>query len=151
MAGKVTRSLSDRFWEKVTKTDGCWLWTANMNKKGYGRLWLNGRNEFAQRVSWYLHFGKRDEALLVLHKCDTPSCVNPDHLFLGTNADNMLDKRLKGRSAKGEGNGNRKLTNEQIIAIRNSQGSVKEISQQFNIDKTQVYNIQSRKQWKHVG
>jgi hypothetical protein len=150
MAGKVTRALGERFWEKVTKTNGCWLWIANSNKKGYGRFWINGRNEFSHRVSWMLHFVEIPHGMLVLHKCDNPSCVNPAHLFLGTDADNQSDKKEKGRSAKGERNGNRKLTNEQVRVIRKSVGSPQELATQFNIDKTQIYNIISRKQWKHV-
>jgi hypothetical protein len=150
MAGKVTRSVEDRFWEKVIKTERCWLWVGNRNKKGYGRFWLDGRNHFAQRVSWRLHHGPFNDELRVLHRCDRPSCVHPDHLFLGTDADNQTDKVAKGRSAAGEKNGNRKLTVAQVKAIRASAAPTKALAKRYRIDVTQVYNILARKQWRHV-
>ena len=150
MAGKVTRTLRDRFVEKVKKTNSCWNWIANRNKKGYGRFWVNGKNEFAHRTAWEIAFGKINGDVRVLHRCDNPSCVKPTHLFLGTHADNGLDKARKGRSAKGEKNGNSKLSVEDVIFIRNSGNSVSELADDFGMDRTQIWNIIKRKQWKHV-
>ena len=150
MAGKVTRSISARFWEKVKKTSSCWLWIGNKNKKGYGRFWLQGRNESAQRVSWALVFGRFNRRLYILHKCDNPSCVKPTHLFLGTLADNIVDRENKNRSAKGERNGNSKLTIAKVKLIRQSADPVGVIATEFGIDRTQVYNIKKKKQWAHV-
>lgn len=83
---------------------GCWLWTDAPNRKGYGELVVGKKVLRAHRVSWFLHFGEIKEGLHVLHKCDTPACVNPCHLFLGTNSDNMIDKKLKGRATSHESN-----------------------------------------------
>lgn len=96
-AGK-TRAPQDRFWEKVAKGDGCWLWTASTRKNGYG--WFGGLDiseTFAHRCSWIYTFGAIPDGLCVLHRCDNPPCVRPDHLFLGTQYDNIKDMISKGR------------------------------------------------------
>jgi hypothetical protein len=84
-----------RFWNKVTKTKKCWIWNA-ANKDGYGRF---GR-KYAHRISFEWHIGKIPEGLFVCHHCDNPSCVNPEHLFVGSNLDNVLDMISKGRNSK---------------------------------------------------
>jgi hypothetical protein len=76
---------------------GCWLWLGSLNLKGYGRLMIKKKSVLAHRFSWEHHNGPISKGLLVCHKCDTPSCVNPDHLFIGTHADNLRDMRNKGR------------------------------------------------------
>ena len=86
---------------------GCWLWTASKSKKGYGALRVKGKNKIASRLSWEIHNGPIPEGLQVLHDCDNSKCVNPNHLFLGTNEDNHKDKLRKGRQAKGERSGPR--------------------------------------------
>lgn len=104
----IRKTLEERFWEKVNKTEGCWLWTANTTKdrkgnKRYGLIGAGRRGEgmlYAHRVSWELHFGEVPEGMLVLHTCDTPPCVNPSHLFLGTQTVNMQDMIAKGRRGK---------------------------------------------------
>ena len=95
----ATRLLATRFWEKVKKSDDCWVWTAAIDKCGYGYIGLGPGKGMgkAHRVSWQLHKGGIPEGLCVLHKCDNPSCVNPEHLFLGTQKDNAVDRELKGR------------------------------------------------------
>lgn len=94
-----------RFWQHVVKTDGCWLWTGPSRKNGYGRLQDGDRSVLAHRLSYTMHVGPIPAGLLVCHSCDTPACVRPDHLFLGTYLDNAQDSTEKGRRATGLFNG----------------------------------------------
>ena len=106
----MLRSVADIFWQSVAKSDdkdGCWIWTGKMDRDNYGRCRSEARNASgyrkeagAHRVSWELHHGPIPKGMCVLHSCDNPSCVRPDHLFLGTHADNMRDAVLKGRHDK---------------------------------------------------
>ena len=121
------RDAVERFWEKVNKTDKCWLWTGGKASDGYGSFNYDG-GQRAHRFSWELHFGKIPSGLLVLHHCDTPGCVRPDHLFLGTQADNAKDMWRKGRGIICRHGGARKLTDEQkqeIISRYNASGHSK--------------------------
>lgn len=91
------RPLEERFWEKVNKTETCWLWTGGCSKKGYGSIWNSEGEKQTHRLSWVIHYGAIPDDMKVLHKCDNPPCVNPDHLFLGSYADNNRDRDEKGR------------------------------------------------------
>jgi len=88
--------LAERLWSKVTKTETCWTWTGARNRKGYGEIGAKGRVQKAHRIAWELTYGPIPEGLDVLHHCDNPPCCRPDHLFLGTDADNMADMMAKG-------------------------------------------------------
>lgn len=91
--------VEHRFWTKVQKSNGCWLWTGTKTK-GYGMILGPGRLPLqAHRVAWTLIFGHIPDGLSVLHHCDVPLCVKPTHLWLGTQADNLADARAKGRRA----------------------------------------------------
>lgn len=92
-----TRSLEERFWEKVEKTEGCWNWTAAKSTHGYGRIILNRKLENAHRVSYELLVGAIPEGGHLLHSCDNRRCVNPAHLTVGTHKQNMEDMSAKGR------------------------------------------------------
>lgn len=103
MSGLKDRVPMDvRFWRHVAVGDGCWDWAGSLDSHGYGRLSLPGGdngNILAHRYSAMLHFGMFDRRTMVLHRCDNPACVRPDHLFLGTQTDNMRDMAAKGRSS----------------------------------------------------
>jgi len=113
------KSLRDRFNEKVEKTPTCWLWTGNKNTSGYGMVHVN---EFktdivAHRVSFMMYKGTIQEGMDVLHKCDNPACVNPFHLWLGTNQQNVEDSQRKGRGYL-KGLRNALLSPDQVIRLR---------------------------------
>lgn len=91
------KTREERFWEKVEKTESCWLWKGNSNKFGYGVFWI-GKPIFSHRYSWIVaNVQEIPQNMFVLHRCDIPACVNPKHLFLGTKNDNMQDMIRKGR------------------------------------------------------
>ena len=90
----------ERFNQKINKTNTCWLWTGAQNSKGYGAMSYNGKVINAHRLSYLLHKGEIPDKLIVCHTCDTPRCVNPDHLWLGTHTDNNHDMIKKNRHGK---------------------------------------------------
>ena len=90
-------SIIERFFQKVNKTDSCWLWTGAFTSRGYGSFGVNGKNISAHRYSYQIHTGQIPIGLVVCHTCDTPSCVNPEHLWIGTQSDNMKDMVSKDR------------------------------------------------------
>lgn len=147
-----------RFWEKVNRFDdnSCWEWLGYKNKKGYGQISKDETRKLilAHRASWLLHNGSFDESLYVCHKCDNPSCVNPKHLFLGTNKDNMEDRDRKGRTKPGYVFGSKcgasKLKEYQVCDIRNSNLSAKELAVKYNINISTVRQILKRKTWRHI-
>ena len=93
---------SIRFWSKVNRTDGCWEWIGAKTNKGYGSTWHQGRREDTHRIAWRLVNGPIPEGMWVLHKCDNPPCVRPDHLYLGDIHQNARDAMERGRTARGE-------------------------------------------------
>lgn len=146
-----------RFWEKVRKTDGCWLWTANTNEFGHGKYWDGIRVENAHRHSWRIHNGPIPDGLSVLHRCDVPDCVNPQHLFLGTQSDNIHDMMKKGRRGytglRGEKNPHGKLDEAKVYEIRR-RGDAGEpiylLAKEFRVGWTAVDRIVRRLNWKHL-
>ncbi len=147
-----------RFWDKVRKTNDCWEWTAGSYTDGYGSFWLNGRSVHAHRLAWILINGDIPDGLCVCHHCDNPSCVNPDHLFLGTKADNNRDRDNKGRrgdcgQSPGENHAQAKLTDGQVISIRfqyENGDSQPHIAAKYNISQSAVSLIVGRKRWCHI-
>jgi hypothetical protein len=146
----------ERFWAKVYKTDSCWLWTA-AQIKGYGQLGRYGRSAYAHRVSWEIHKGPIPHGMIICHKCDVPLCVNPDHLFMGTQADNVADMISKGRKRSGCLRGSKnpvsKLDERDVPKIRkmSSEGmGVREIAPFFGVSKSTIHNVVSKKWWRHI-
>ena len=152
-------SLTTYFWKAVVKTDGCWLWQRAKTGGGYGQLARKGFRCMAHRYSWELHFGPIPEGLCVCHHCDNPSCVRPDHLFLGSHADNTGDMMTKGRRgkilvARGEASSASKLTSKQVQEIRAfySAGTMKapDLAKCYGCCKQTIYNLVHRLTWAHV-
>lgn len=138
--------IAERFWAKVNRSEGCWPWTAGTNRAGYGRIRLGGRGggvELAHRLSWKLHTGTDPGDLCVLHKCDNPPCVNPEHLFLGTPADNTQDMVRKNRTKS-------PLTPNQVLAILTDHRTGRLAAEAFNVSYDQVKAIRSGRTWNHV-
>lgn len=94
---KISEPLADRFWRHIRKSEGCWVWTGAHDQRGYGQMGRDGKTVRSTRVAWELHHGPVPDGLWVLHRCDNPPCVRPDHLFLGTSRDNHNDMWKKGR------------------------------------------------------
>lgn len=126
----------ERFWNKVEKSDGCWNWIGS-KRVGYGAFKINGKVTGAHRYSFELKNGKIPDGMIICHSCDNPSCVNPDHLFLGSHRDNTIDAFNKGRRV---GSG-RSITMEKAIELKNILKSrsctIKSISEQYGVS----YNV----------
>jgi len=146
----------ERFAKSVIKSDGCWVWKASKDKNGYGIFkGMIGEVAFtrAHRYSYALHTGDMLIGMQALHTCDNPSCVNPSHLFAGTNADNMRDKAIKGRSRTpvGEGHGKAILSERQVRRILKDPRPYTEIAAQYNVASTTIGSIKQRVSWKHLN
>ena len=130
----------------------CWLWTGHTNPQGYGRIGTSRGSEATHRVAYELFVGPVPEGLLVLHRCDVPSCVNPNHLFVGTILDNMADMTAKGRAnrPKGEKQGRSKLTDVSVRLIRTRGLSDSEFAKLFGVSIKAVWLARTNKTWKHI-
>ncbi len=132
------------------KGDGCLLFPFPIDKKGYGAINIGRKKFAAHRFAWELCNGQIPCGMNVLHKCDVPACVNPNHLFLGTQAENLADMRAKGRSAMGEKNGQAKLTPAEVRQIRSEVGSQRSIGGKYGVAQTVIGDILRRKSWRFV-
>lgn len=183
---ELTEDRKKRFWISVNK-DGpiiraelgpCWIWMAGVNKKGYGRTGIGHATKFScHRISWVIAHGEPPDNLHVLHKCDNPTCVNPSHLFLGTNAQNTEDCVSKGRHlspmrkqsarrgerhystyapekiCRGENHGMAKLKLEEVLSIKSllSSGCSRSmLAAWFCVGKTQIDRIATGNRWAHI-
>ena len=148
-------SEKDRFLKRVSSSEGCWHWTGSLDQNGYGQFRnAKGIRELVHRASWRLFTGTEAGKLCVLHKCDVPRCVNPEHLFLGTQRDNIKDMHSKGRAKQGHLHGskspNAKLTEELVKMIRNSDKPVLRLAKENGVSRAVIYDIKQKKTWKHV-
>lgn len=144
-----------RFVEKIEITKNCWLWEGYKNNCGYGEFKVNNKMTKAHRFSWSYYYGEIPAGLYVLHSCDNPGCVNPEHLFLGTPKDNAIDRQKKDRGyrPRGEKCAHAKLKNEDVIKIRNrinNNETVMKIAKDYNVSWTTINSIKKQKTWNHI-
>ena len=147
----MDKAIVDRFFKKVTKTNSCWIWNGRKSPDGYGKFRIKRRENGSHRISWQISNGKIPKGKYICHHCDNPPCVNPDHLFLGTNQDNVNDMKAKGRSPRGEQRPNSILSNAKIREIRSIQGMKhSEIASIYGVSATTIGLIIRRLKWNHV-
>jgi hypothetical protein len=141
--------LAQRLKMYVSPTDtGCWEWNGGRNSKGYGRIKIDGKRVSVHRVVYELLVGPIPDGMFVCHTCDNPCCCNPDHLFIGTNQDNVNDMVSKGRQYS-------KLAKEDVIAIkqiyRRGNTTKRQLAEMFDVDFYTIKDILDGTTWKHVN
>lgn len=145
-----------RFWANVKKSDGCWLWIGQKNETGYGRLWFHDRKWSAHRFSWLIHVARIEEGKRILHRCDVRNCVNPAHLFPGTQLDNVQDCKSKGRfkSNKYELNPRSILTRDSVLKMRQKRSqsgtSFKSLASEFGVSLSAAFSAVNGRTWKNI-
>lgn len=152
------KSAYVRFWEHVVRGTefDCWLWLSAKGESGHGRFHIGGTKQSAHRISWLFEYGPIPYGLHVLHRCDTPACVNPNHLFLGTHLDNMKDRDDKGRTRTllGENSPNAILTNHQVRLIKrlSKETTIQQatIARLFSVSPPHISGILRGKAWRSV-
>ena len=167
----VPALLEERFWEKVRTAEDCLIWIGGATTAGYGLVGWDGGRIYTHRLSWVIHFGPVPEGLSVLHDCpggDNPSCNDPEHLWTGTQKDNMRDCSNKGRMvaqakpylmSKGEHRYNAKLNNEAVLHILSLpdpppgkiESFLQAVADNYGVGSTTIRNVRSGKGWKHVS
>lgn len=135
--------------------DECWPWSGHKTAAGYGAFRYMGRQIYAHRASFEANRGVIPNGMVVCHRCDNPPCVNPGHLFLGTQKDNIADMHMKGRHATsasqfGETHNQAKLTEADVMAIRASTESQREIARKYRVSQATINDIFKRKTWRHI-
>ena len=145
-----TGTTLEKFYSRIEMVpeSGCWIWTATANKHGYGQLRVNWKMKQAHRYSYEMHKGEIPEGKLVCHKCDVRSCVNPDHLFLGTHQDNANDMVKKGRSLSCEKNGRAKLDYDEALFVFTCGLPTKFLAEEFGVSRTLIDRIKTQRSWK---
>lgn len=132
--------ILDKLIERYSSNGNCWEWIAGKDKNGYGRIWYNDQNATAHTVAYSVFVGPIPEGLHVRHTCDNPSCINPDHLELGTHADNMRDKSIRKR-IHGEKNPNAKFSDEVREMAKHWKGSLKDFTALTGMSGPSISNL----------
>lgn len=148
---EFTEEQKKRFWNKVDKTDSCWLWTGGTSG-GYGQVKINNKMYRAHRVSWFLAGNTIPEGHVVRHKCRNRHCVNPEHIETGTYAENNgIDRVRDGTCASGEKQGHAKLTEAQVLEIRErATENQYRLAEEYGVSQGAVWLIIQRRNWKHI-
>lgn len=150
--------LKERFWANVKRGPHCWEWGGrDVNQYGHGRIRIGPKSAGrigTHRLSFQLFYGPIPKGLQVLHSCDNPRCVNPKHLYVGTPADNMRDKVERGRIPRGEEAGTAKLTESQVLEIRNNfipwKCSAMGFARKFGVSRSTIWAVLMDLSWKHL-
>lgn len=151
-------STIDRFWKHVNKTNSCWIWTASRNNQGYGVIGKGARGSgtcLAHRLSYIIHVGPIPEGMNILHDCpdgDNPLCVNPEHLWAGTQIENIMDMVGKGRWGvrnlrKGSTHPHSKLTEQQIFEIRSSKEKQVVLADRYGVEPATIWKVIHNQSW----
>lgn len=156
--GRMPLSQEQRkvlFWTQIKRgnNDECWNWEGASNREGYGRFRWNGKPKLAHRISYLLHHGEDPYPLDVLHHCDNPKCVNPNHLFLGTDKDNVRDMIEKGRNNPvfGERSPRATLSNDEVLDIKKHITIFTTLlSEKFSVNRMVITNILRERAWVKV-
>jgi len=135
---------------KLDPITGCHNWTGNITSDGYAHLTHRGRKVRAHRLAYETWVGQIGPSMHVCHHCDNRRCVNPAHLFLGSNAENTADRNAKGRQARGERAGRARITEADVRAIRASKERTIDLARRLGIGPTAIFNIRHRRSWTHV-
>jgi hypothetical protein len=150
-------TIEDKFWINVRKSESCWIWTGHVMKNGYGTITVKRAPFGAHRFSYELHYGKIKNGLSVLHKCDVRNCVNPEHLFIGTQQDNMTDminkRRHRTNPSIGEKSGRAKLKESDVIEIKRLiklNLSMSSIANKYGVSPRAIRSIKDNENWKHI-
>lgn len=156
LAGKYQAPPQERFWRYVDRggPNGCWSWIgAKCRKTGYGSLQIDGTGRRAHRFSYELHHGPIPDGMVVMHACDNPGCVNPAHLSLGTNQDNVDDKMAKGRhrGPRGELSGSARLTRADVVRIRAERRTCNVWAAELGVSPKTIADARSGRTWAHLG
>lgn len=156
----IRRLLIDRLYDKCIPepNSGCWLWLGAILKDrdgrdSYGVIGAGHQDQgimLAHRASWICHWGPIPHGLVVRHKCDNKLCVNPEHLQLGTYADNNNDMKIKGRVSRGQRHYGAKLSDADVVAIRGDRRTNQKIADQYGVSNSVVSEIKNRRAWRHV-
>lgn len=155
--GRTKPLTKERIEEKILRMPeaGCWIWMGGTTVRGYGQIESKGMKHYAHRVSYELFVGTIPKGMYVCHSCDNVSCVNPNHLFLGTQKENLQDMASKGRSTRGSKNPMAKLTDMDVYVIKKffftkPDVSDSDIAKTYNVSRSLINSIRLEKRWNHV-
>lgn len=149
--------IEKRFWSRVEvkREEDCWEWRGNLHRGGlntyYGRMRVGAKSEYAHRISYTIAKGSIPFHLVVRHMCNNSLCCNPNHLRLGTHSDNVRDKVIAGRQAKGQTNGKTRLTERQVIVMRYKRKGHGYFAKMFGVDVKTIANARLGETWKHLN